>query len=540
MRPRLPLVLALALLPAPFAQAASPTLLASSRIDAVTVYDSGAAVTRSAQWTLAPGHYRLVFDRLPETLDSDTLRVSAVGSAQATIDSFDVRTHVLGAPPAAKVAQLQRQLQALDDQERALKDQHDLHTRQLNLLRGTASASGEGLVKALGAGKANLNQWRDLLAYLEKQQASESESLLKLDQAKRTLDAKRAPVVAELAKLRDAQGTTVYQVPVDVDVTRGGTLKMQLSYQVPDAGWQPTYDARLDATSNRLTWEYRALVHQQTGESWNGVKLALSTAQPAAGGAPPSIPDWFLSIWHPMPMQAMDMAAPKDEAMSAPAPEAAQRRAEKPHVAVHDQGSSITLEVPGTASIPDDGDGHETFVGSALFTAEPGYRVVPKLSDAAFLEVKAKQTGPWPLLPGAVKAFVGQSYVGTTPLDVSVMPGASFRLPMGIDRAVHVKRERLYKKLGQSGLINRVNVADYRYALTMVNDRSATATLTVVEPVPQSTEDAVRVLLDGNQAQTGTPGQVSWTFKLAPHQQRELRWGYRVEYPLNAQLTGLE
>lgn len=537
MRHRLPLALSLVLCVAPSAHASDVTRIAASRIDAVTVYDSGASVTRSASWTLAPGHYRLVFDHLPQSLDSDSLRVSATGSADAAIAGFDMTTHVLGAPPAAKVALLQRQVQALDDQLRANKDQHTIHAQQLAVLRGTAGAIGEGLVKALGAGKANLAQWRALLADLEQQQGHEAQTLLQLDQAKRGLDARRAPLVAALAKLRAAQGTTVYQVPVDVDVARAGTLTLRVNYEVPDAGWQPTYDARLDPMGDRLDWEYRALVHQQTGENWDGVKLALSTAQPAAGGAPPAIAPWFVSIWHALPIQAMDMAAPKDAEMAPPAP--AERHVEKP-AAVHDQGSSVTLTVPGTVSVADDGDDHAAFVGRAAFAAAPSYRVVPKLSNAAYLEVQAKQAGPWPLLPGDVKAFVGQAYVGTTPLDHAVLPGATFKLGMGVDRAVHVTRERLYKKLGQSGLLNRVNVADYGYRLTLVNDRPAATTLTVVEPVPQSTEDAVRILLDGKGAKTGTPGQVSWTFKLAPHQTRALRWGYRVEYPLDAQLTGLE
>ena len=37
-----------------------------------------------------------------------------------------------------------------------------------------------------------------------------------------------------------------------------------------------------------------------------------------------------------------------------------------------------------------------------------------------------------------------------------------------------------------------------------------------------------------------SPGEVRWALKLAPHEKKVLRWGYRVEYPLGVTLTGLE
>jgi hypothetical protein len=57
-----------------------------------------------------------------------------------------------------------------------------------------------------------------------------------------------------------------------------GPVTLELEYQVPGARWAPVYQLRLDGRSDRGVLVMRAAVAQRTGENWNGVRLALSTA----------------------------------------------------------------------------------------------------------------------------------------------------------------------------------------------------------------------------------------------------------------------
>ena len=74
------LALAFATLPG-FAVAAG---LASS-IGAVTVYQDRAVVTRSASSELPAGEHELVLEKLPATLQDNSLQVSAKSTGQATL-----------------------------------------------------------------------------------------------------------------------------------------------------------------------------------------------------------------------------------------------------------------------------------------------------------------------------------------------------------------------------------------------------------------------------------------------------------------------
>jgi hypothetical protein len=54
---------------------------AKLRIDQVTVYPNGAAITRRGEVSLPAGEHRLIVRGLPDPLDPGSLRVSAVSQA---------------------------------------------------------------------------------------------------------------------------------------------------------------------------------------------------------------------------------------------------------------------------------------------------------------------------------------------------------------------------------------------------------------------------------------------------------------------------
>lgn len=552
MRRLLPAALGLVVflsVPVPMLAAPADTLLvANSRIAAVTVYPDRAQITRTASFDVAPGTYVLRFDRLPADLQADSLRVRGEGSARALIHGFDLKTVYLGQSPDKQVASLEAQLVSFNDRDRALLDQRGIHERQLAVLVQTAEQAGTSLDKQLAAGKAKLQEWRDLMAFLASQQATETQAIQRIDQQRRALAAQRKAIDVQLAKLRGFRKERVRQVPVTVEVRSGGTLTLSLDYVMGGARWYPSYDARLTPAGDKLSWGYYGVVSQQTGENWTDVALKLSTAIPSAGGQPPELSDWFLYPYRPQPYAARKSAG----AMPAPAPPATESmkdeasniaEAEEPQATVESQGTSVTLQVPRAVTIPSDGDPHQTPVGRADFAAKTSYYTVPRLSELAYLKVEATQDGPWPVLPGAVKAFVGQDFVGTSQIATEIAPDEKFELAMGADRGIDVQRRRVSKQQGQFGLLQKANFAEYTYEVAIANNKPGAQTITVVEPLPQSTEQDVKVqLLESNHKPVATsePGQVQWQLKLAPHEKKVIRWGYRVEYPLGITLTGLE
>lgn len=534
---------------------ATTTISADSKIRAVTVYPDRAQVTRVAPLTVTPGTYMVRFDRLPIDLQADSLRVRGEGTAKARIDGFELRTVYLGNSPDKEVAALEARLVGLDDRDRALTDERGIRERQLAVIKETADEAGASLAKQLAAGKQKLQEWKELMTFLAAQQTQETKAIQAIDLSRRTLNNQRKAIREQLAKLKGFRRERVRQVPVMIEVTAPGTLSLALEYVIGNARWYPTYDARLNKAGDRLNWGYYGLVSQQTGEDWNDVEIKLSTALPAAGGQPPQPPSWFLYPFEPQRAKSSARRQAFDAPAGAPAPameaeakdEMDYANQQKPinqaRAMVVNEGTSVTLQAQRAMTIPSDGEEHQTPIGRANFPTKPGYVVVPKYVTQAYLQVAATHAGPWPLLPGAVKAFVGEDYVGTTALTEEVSPEQPFDLAMGTDRAIQIRRQRLAKQQGQAGLFNKAQFAQYTYEVTIANQKPAAQTVTVLEPIPQSTNQDITVALtDTNHKPLAdsAPGQVRWELKLQPHEKKIIRWGYRIEYPLGMQLSGLE
>jgi uncharacterized protein (TIGR02231 family) len=546
-------------LPAKVARAADKVVDVTSVIQGVTVYPDRAQVTRVAHVDLTPGTYAVRFNHLPLNLMADSVRVGGTGTAQVMLHGFDLKTKFLGQSPDKQVVVLESQLLTLEDKDRGLADQRAVHDRQLQVLITTAKRAGDSLASQLAAGRAKLSDWQALLGFLKTQQLAESVSIQTLDRARRDLVKDREKLTNQLNKLRGFRQEATHQVPVTVEVLRGGTLDLALEYVVPGARWTPAYDARLDSEEKTMDWGYYGVVSQQTGENWSGVHLKLSTATPASGSQPPAVSGWFLSLNQMPPpapkaaygaannMQQMNRRAQA----AAPAPAVASDREDKPQsepaaesqAVVTDQGTSVTLDVPRDVNIPSDGEPHQTPVGHAAFVPKVSYKVIPRVSPEAYLMVETLQAGPWPILPGPVKAFVGHDYIGTSMLQQDLVPGQRFSLALGADRGIQVRRQRLEKNIGEAGLLRKGGFAQYKYEIAVTNYKKRPQTIQVVEPLPQSTEDPIHISVDtGNQPQMATnpPGQARWELKLAPGEKKLLQWGYKVEYPEGQLPTGLE
>ncbi|MEB3283990.1 MAG: mucoidy inhibitor MuiA family protein [Candidatus Sericytochromatia bacterium] len=530
----------------------------ASRIVGVTVYPSRAQVRRVAELSLPSGAHRLVFSRLPKELRADSVRVSASGVPGAVLHGFDMRSVFLGHPPVKEAESLEKREIALNDEKRALHDQRAVHQRHLSTMEETAKKTPEGLAGQLAKGRAQLSTWRELLVFMEQRQASKARAIQDIDRKLRDIDRDLKRVRAELAKLRGFRRQEFQQVEVLLDTPRPGKVAIVVEYALQDAGWGPAHDARLDPITHSMEWRSYGIVRQATGEHWDQVELALSTANPGLGMTPPSLPEWTIRPYEVSHYPTFSGAAPAPGARRHSralkrAPESSPEMLDEQNASgapiqesravALEQGTSMLLSVPRRVSIPSDGEPHQIPIGPTSLAAEIEYRAVPKYSSQVYLEMSAVHTGPWPLLPGPVKSFVGKDFVGTVSLDSEVPISKRFTLPMGIDRAFTLKRVRLAKQTGISGLLQKKKYSEYRYELTVQNHKTAHQTLRVIEPIPQIGSADITMTVDTGATkpiQEAPPHQLIWKLGLAPGEKKIIVWGYRVEWPLDMNVSGLE
>ncbi|EGT47129.1 hypothetical protein CAEBREN_32230 [Caenorhabditis brenneri] len=87
-----------------------------------------------------------------------------------------------------------------------------------------------------------------------------------------------------------------------------GDVELDVTYQVFQTGWQPSYDIRVDTETPSMTITYYGKLYNHCGEDWNEFSAVLSTAQPSLGGHIPELGTLDAHFYRPVQVpRAMHM-----------------------------------------------------------------------------------------------------------------------------------------------------------------------------------------------------------------------------------------
>ncbi|HEX9881476.1 MAG TPA: mucoidy inhibitor MuiA family protein, partial [Hyphomicrobium sp.] len=292
---RISVAVAGALLSAWTVGTAADEVPAASRVDTVTVFLTGAEVTRTARLNLDEGEHTVVFNDLPAEAVPGSIRVDGKATAKLAIESVDTRRRYVA---RADQATLQAERKSIEDEVERLRDerglaqgQQDAAQTQKMLLNNLAELPGRS-AEHPSQTTVPPTDWGQILALIASGMTDAQRSALDAEVKKRELDRRIEELEKKLSALAPAR---VEQTEVKVFVTADAPLEADLTvrYQVRNAAWTPRYDARLATGSKtappQLDLTRRAEIKQRTGESWANVAVQLSTTRPTANAAAPEL-----------------------------------------------------------------------------------------------------------------------------------------------------------------------------------------------------------------------------------------------------------
>ncbi len=503
----------------------------TSKISEVTVYPDRARVTRTATTSLPIGTSVLEFTGLPATLDESSIEVSAKADAPLTIEGIDVRQEYLASSASPKAQELERQLQELQDQRKSLQGQKDVCQEKRQFFRNLSAGLGKGEKEAI-----NTDDIRKLYTFYGDEISSLSENILTIERSESKLEPEIDRLKRELDAVRNSaqksQRTLLVSVKAGAPVEGDFTLR----YVIGDASWTSSYNARIDSGTGKVELVYNALVRQKTGEDWNNVRLGLSTAQPGRNGRMPELKPSYLDYRRQEPLvSARASLAPAP--MSANEPARAKTELDNSETAeaeVQKTGLSVSYLVGLPVTIPADGQTHRANVTVLSLTGSPDYVTTPKLDPAVFLKVHLVNASDAQLLPGQISVFRDGEFTGTLAMNLAP-PGSDFDLYAGKDDSIKVERKELVDKRSETGMLNRREVEDRRYQITLQNFRSDPVRLLVNDQLPVS-RNAEIVVNQGTFSEKPAAidkdsGKLSWEIELQPKVKRVIEFSYSVEWP---------
>jgi len=525
-------------------------LSATPRITAVTVYADRAMTKRSATLPLKPGSYLVSFDNLPPLIQDDSVRVEGKGSAGVTITGIEVKRVFLEQSGEKRVKEIDDEIRALERQAGSLDARIAGVKSQRSFIDSIRVAWSDRISKELAVGKPTAAELAEASAFV-------GTGVTKAEEQTRDLDAEKLVIKEKIDALRRQRGEVggAYRkeakvVEVGLEVAREGNLALDLTAVTSRAGWEPSYDVRLAADGKNTELTFRALVRQQTGEDWKDVDLTLSTARPAAGGAPPELYPWRVAFFRPLPPMPAAAPAPayraklaksaaKMEDSAVMMEQAAEAPAEFQTSEISSEQTSVSFHLPRTVDIPSDNAQHSNVVALEQLPVSLEFLAIPKLSPFVFLRSEIINRAAYPLLPGKANIFVGNTFTGSSWLK-KVAAGEKFDLFFGTDDQVSVKREEL-KQHKEAGLFGK-NRMSYRYRIEVNNFRKDAQTVTVRDQLPVAGDEEIKVILDDPSLkpdEVKDDGRLTWRLPLKAGEKRDITFGIVVEYPKDREITGL-
>ncbi|MCH8331795.1 MAG: DUF4139 domain-containing protein [Bacteroidetes bacterium] len=222
----------------------------NTKVESVTIYHSGALVTRTGTQDLEPGINQLVFRNLSSKIILNSIKIS---NKEVTI---------LNRSLIRKLTT--EELNQLLDKKEALQKQMSLIESKYNETGFVAKVED-----------------------LEKMTAFYSNKTLQIKRELREADKK----IEDARKLEEIELKNENAAILKLIVSIDGTLKtpLRMQYVCGGIGWSPAYEISVESSSDKsIEVKYLAKVMSQTGEDWEDVVINLSSSFPL--GSPTKLP----------------------------------------------------------------------------------------------------------------------------------------------------------------------------------------------------------------------------------------------------------
>lgn len=562
------LLLALSLPVPALAETADKDIVAESAIKAVTVYTGRAKVTREAVVDVPAGARTVVFKDLPATLLPDSLRAEGKSKASVKFGAVAHKQVMSSQLTSAREKELTEKMETLQDQLSLLNAEKSGLDAQNTFLANLGKQASLRADEDIAEINLKPEQWSAAAEAIQTGTTAAMKAKLQLGLKTRDLEREIRKIRNELSQLRTG-GRSTYAVTVPLEADKPARLTIELSYQVPNASWTPLYDARLVTEGKGgLQLTQFGSVTQRTGEDWENVALTLSTAQPQRGASLPDLQPMWVDVYDgkrvftgnnaitfqkarmmqqnivssemEMAGGAMDMAAP------AAAPMEEDVAASFVTAEINTGGFVSEYKIPGPSNVMADGTQTKLMVGDFDIASKIEVHVKPQLSGEAFLVAKSKLKGESPILPGQVNLFRDGAYVGQSSIRL-LRPDEDYDFYFGVDDQVSVKRKVLKDERQEEGVITRETVLERHYATEIQNLHTSPVDVVVKETAPAPRNEKITLELLKTATTQGykdnsdnIKGMLYWQFELAPKEKKELKLGWKLSWPKDHTLTGLQ
>ena len=529
-----------------------------STITEVTVYTQGAQVFRKANYNVKPGITEIIIDGICPTIDPKSLQVKALGNV-VILDS----KYSLFYPEPESVKSLdglplkiRKDILALEDSLLALGYEIQEIQDEIDVLNAAKSIlSNNGAVRGQGKVNDSIPLLKQAVDYYTTKMNELNKQLLRLNRRKGEKNVVKNTMQTRLNNLRNYQSTAnanqapqgpIHRIVITVSSKEIVSGKITLSYLVSNAGWIPLYDLRSEMATGKVNLNYKAQVYQNTGISWDDVRLTISTNNPYQNKTRPELHPWYIDYYAVQPQHSIDMngyAAPislkevrTQSKYNADQVEQEDAETSAQFTQVINQMISAEFRIDLPYTIASNNEKHMVLISNTDLAANYKYYTAPKIEASVYLVAQISKLDELQLVPAKANIFFDGSYIGETYIDPSSMDD-TLSLSLGKDPNLIVKRT-LLKKESKENIIGTQKERVNSYLIEIKNLKSTNATIVIQDQVPvtQNADITIEAMNTGKAKYNQVTGLLEWETTLKTKESKSLNFSYKVKFDKNKTL----
>lgn len=452
-----------------------------SKVNEVTVYHSGALVSRVSSQRLEQGMQELVFKNISSKLVLSTI----------TINNKEVT--ILNKSIIKKLTK--EQFNQLEDERSALLN-------QLALLEV----------------KYNESNFVNEVADLEKMLEFYSKKITELKKQLRFVNVsiEEAKQLEEI-KLNN-ENAAILKLLVSVETTL--TSDLEIEYITGGIGWSPFYEVNVQSSSEKeIQLKYLARIMSQTGENWDNVVVHLSSSFPLS--SPTSLPaseePWVLTNLSKYTNQNNNIKVHEQNQQQQQQVISKLEGVDYKEISIPSYLKLRTLK--GTYSIKSNSTVFSFPIMTVKLPATYYFYGFPSIDPEVYLVSEIIGWDTLGFVDGIANITYNKNNIGKTVLKFSEFSD-TLLLPVGKDNSIFMKRKEIadQKYAKEPTNFNKKKKITYAYEFTLKNNNSFPVVFELKEQIPISQSKSAEVTLDKttNGITDNEMGEITWFLELKP------------------------
>ena len=534
---------------------AQKPIYTKAKVTAVKVYRNSAELQNTVSFSVPSGISEIVIGNISEEINEKTIQIG-VNSKNISILSSQFTNDY---STDFKMDTTNPQIKKVNDSIKIVENLISKNRIELDANKKAVELLDKNQTVLVGSNSSNVAQLTQLTEFYTNKRIELENKLVSLKTKGDDLSKKLSRLKSSLKtkEQKEAEEFADGVIVLKLMSPAAGNIKLNINYLTDDVSWKPYYEIKAEKISAPLDVTFKAIVKQNTGLDWKGVKLTLINGNSSRNSYAPTVSPWFIYARSPREREiqreeiASKSAAIRIRGMGSVHAEEddvqskeLEGRAEGVvvgyagfNVNANELNTSYDIDIP--YDILSNNEDHLISLYQQKIPADYQYFTAPNYNREAYLLAKIKDFNKYNLVSAPASIIFENMYIGETRISPD-QTNNEMNITLGNDPKISIRREEVQDKSGDKFL------SSYRekvitYDLVIKNNKKEQISIEVKDRFPLSNNEAVKIeVLDkSSAAKDDEKGFLTWNIKLSPSETKKLRVSYKVRYPKDYTINGL-